>query len=64
MVGGMDLVGGELRLDNLSLPHIDLADVRRNVGLLTQNARLFHGTLRENLTMGAAHATDDAFLVR
>lgn len=60
MAGGMDLVGGELRLDNLSLPHIDLADVRRNVGLLTQNARLFHGTLRENLTMGAAHATDEA----
>ena len=60
MAGGMDLVGGELRLDNLSLPHIDVADVRRNVGLLTQNARLFHGTLRENLTMGAAHATDEA----
>ncbi len=60
MCGGMELVGGELRLDNLSLPHIDLADVRRNVGLLTQNARLFHGTLRENLTLGAAHATDEA----
>lgn len=60
MTGGMDLIGGELRLDNLSLPHIDLADVRRNVGLLTQNARLFHGTLRENLTLGAPHATDEA----
>lgn len=60
MIGGMDLVGGELRLDNLSLPHIDLADVRRNVGLMTQNARLFHGTLRENLMMGAAHASDEA----
>ena len=60
MIGGMDLAGGELRLDNLSLPHIDLADVRRNVGLMTQNARLFHGTLRENLTMGAAHASDEA----
>ncbi|MDO6410104.1 type I secretion system permease/ATPase [Pantoea phytobeneficialis] len=60
MIGGVELIGGELLLDNLSLPHIDLADVRRNVGLMTQNARLFHGTLRENLTMGAAHATDDA----
>ena len=60
MIGGIELIGGELLLDNLSLPHIDLADVRRNVGLMTQNARLFHGTLRENLTMGAAHATDDA----
>jgi len=60
MIGGMELVEGELTLDNLSLPHIDMADLRRNVGLLTQNARLFHGTLRENLILGAAHASDQA----
>ena len=47
MAGGMDLAGGELRLDNLSLPHLDVADVRRNVGFMTQNARLFYGTLRK-----------------
>ncbi|MEB6380103.1 type I secretion system permease/ATPase [Leclercia adecarboxylata] len=59
MVGGMDLVGGELRLDNLSLPHLDMADVRRNVGFMSQNARLFYGTLRENITLGMPRATDD-----
>ena len=59
MVGGMDLTGGELRLDNLSLPHLDMADVRRNVGFMTQNARLFYGTLRENITLGTPRATDD-----
>ncbi len=59
MVGSMDLVGGELRLDNLSLPHLDMADVRRNVGLMSQNARLFYGTLRENITLGMPRATDD-----
>lgn len=59
LAGGMDLISGELRLDNLSLPHIDVADLRRNIGLLTQNARLFHGTLRDNLTMGAPHARDE-----
>lgn len=36
-----------------------MADLRRNVGLLSQNARLFFGTLRENLTLGAPHASDD-----
>ncbi|MEG5701159.1 ABC transporter transmembrane domain-containing protein [Enterobacter hormaechei] len=56
--GGMDLAGGELRLDNLSLPHLDVADVRRNVGFMTQNARLFYGTLRENITLGMPRATD------
>jgi ATP-binding cassette subfamily C protein LapB len=59
LAGGIPLMEGELTLDNLSLGHIDMADVRRNVGLLTQNARLFHGTLRENLTLGAPNARDD-----
>ncbi|MFC3396788.1 type I secretion system permease/ATPase [Brenneria rubrifaciens] len=58
MAGGMALVEGELRLDNLNLAHIDMEDVRRNIGLITQNARLFFGTLRENLTLGAPRASD------
>lgn len=59
MMGNVELVSGELRLDDLSLPQIDLADIRRNVTLLTQEARLFHGTLRENLILGRPAATDD-----
>jgi len=59
LAGGVELAEGELLLDNLSLPHIDVADLRRNIGLLTQNARMFHGTLRDNLTMGAPHARDE-----
>jgi ABC-type bacteriocin/lantibiotic exporter with double-glycine peptidase domain len=55
----MDLAAGELRLDNFSLPHLDVADVRRNVGFMTQNARLFYGTLRENITLGMPRATDE-----
>ena len=59
MMGNVELVAGELRLDDLSLPQIDLADIRRNATLLTQEARLFHGTLRENLILGRPAATDD-----
>ena len=59
MMGNVELVSGELRLDDLSLPQIDLADIRRNATLLTQEARLFHGTLRENLILGRPAATDD-----
>jgi len=46
----------------VELAHIDPADVRRDVSLLSQNARLFHGTLRENLLLGASHATDEQIL--
>lgn len=49
---------GAVLLDGVSLAHIDPADVRRDIGLLAQDARLFHGTLRENLQLGAPHATD------
>lgn len=41
---------------------IDPADVRRDMGLLNQNAHLFFGTVRENLTLGAPLANDDDIL--
>ena len=62
MAGMIDLSSGSLTLDGVGLSHIDPADVRRDVGLLTQNSRLFHGTLRENLMMGAPHASDQDVL--
>ncbi|MFC4298943.1 type I secretion system permease/ATPase [Castellaniella hirudinis] len=49
---------GAILLDGVALGHIDPADVRRDVSLLTQHARLFHGTLRDNLRLGAPHAAD------
>ena len=59
MMGNVELTSGELRLDDLSLPQIDLADIRRNATLLTQEARLFHGTLRENVTRRPMASDDE-----
>ncbi len=56
--GMLQPVSGEVLLDGLALHQVDPADVRRDVGLLTQHSRLFHGTLRENLTLGAPAAAD------
>lgn len=50
---------GSILLDDVTLAHLDPADVRRDVALLTQEARLFHGSLRENLLLAAPTATDD-----
>lgn len=60
--GLLEPSSGELLLDNVALPHIDPADVRRDVGMLTQNARLFYGTLRDNITLGAPHASQEEIL--
>lgn len=56
--GMLQPLAGEVLLDGLALHQIDPADVRRDIGLLTQASRLFHGTLRENLTLGAPAASD------
>ena len=56
--GLMEPASGQLLLDGVALQHIDPADVRRDIALLTQNARLFHGSLRDNMVLGAPHATD------
>jgi len=58
LAGSMDLMQGEVSLDGIAMAHLDPADLRRDVGLLAQYARLFHGTLRENLTLGAGQASD------
>jgi len=60
--GMLQPVSGEILLDDLALHQIDPGDVRRDVALLTQNSRLFHGTLHENLTMGAPVASHEAIL--
>ncbi|HEV2516410.1 MAG TPA: type I secretion system permease/ATPase [Devosia sp.] len=60
--GLLEPVAGEVLLDNMALAQLDPADVRRDTGLLTQNARLFHGTLRDNLLMGAPEAGQDEIL--
>ena len=59
LAGMIEPLAGHVLLDDAPLAHIDPADVRRDVGLLSQEARLFHGTLRENLLLGAPTATDE-----
>lgn len=53
---------GTVILDKISMAHIDPADVRRDIGLMSQNSRLFHGSIRENLMLGAPMATDEDLL--
>ena len=60
--GAMDLSSGETTLDGIALAHLDPADLRRDVGLLSQQARLLHGTLRDNITLGAGQASDQEII--
>lgn len=50
---------GYVRVDDLDSRHIELSDLRRAIGYVPQDTVLFHGTVRENLTQGAPHASDE-----
>lgn len=60
--GMQDPVQGKINLDEVDLGLIDPTDVRRDMGLLNQNAHLFFGSVRENLTLGSPLATDQELL--
>jgi ATP-binding cassette subfamily C protein LapB len=51
---------GAVLLDGIDLRQIDPADVRRNLGCVSQYVTLFHGSLRENITFGMPYADDGA----
>jgi ATP-binding cassette subfamily C protein LapB len=58
----MDTNGGAVLLDGIDLRQLDPADVRRNMGCVSQDVLLFHGTLRENIAFGMPHADDTAIV--
>lgn len=51
---------GAVLLDGIDLRQLDPADVRRNLGSVSQDVTLFQGTLRENITFGLPYADDSA----
>ncbi|MET0350257.1 MAG: ATP-binding cassette domain-containing protein, partial [Rhizobacter sp.] len=53
MLGGLyQPTEGMVEANGIDLRQIDPADFRRRVGFVSQEPRLFNGTLRENVTMG------------
>ena len=46
---------GMVDVDGIDLRQIDPAEFRAHVGFVSQEPRLFHGTLRDNVLMGRAH---------
>jgi len=62
MLGLYQPTEGAVRIDGIDLRQLDPADVRRNVGYVGQEATLFYGTLRENISIGAPYADDSAIV--
>lgn len=53
-----ELNSGKITLDGIDIENLNLADLRRCIGLVSQDVFLFHGTVAENIAYGKFEATD------
>jgi ATP-binding cassette subfamily B protein len=54
-----DPTGGQVLLDGHELSDLELGDLRRAIGLVSQDVFLFHGTVRENIAYARPDASID-----
>ena len=53
---------GAVLVDRTDLRQMDPIDLRRNIGAILQDSFLFHGTVRDNIALGATNVDDEAIL--
>lgn len=53
---------GAVLIDGIDQRQLDPADVRRNIGYVSQDVTLFYGSLRDNIAFGLPYADDSAIV--
>jgi ATP-binding cassette, subfamily B, bacterial len=51
-----EIQSGTITLDGINIQDLHLADLRRSIGLVSQDVFLFHGSVRENIAYGSPDA--------
>jgi ATP-binding cassette subfamily B protein len=54
-----DVTGGRILLDGIDIRDLEMGDLRRAIGLVSQDVFLFHGTARENIAYGTFDASPE-----
>jgi len=49
---------GQILIDGIDIKQIDPADLRKNIGYVSQDVMLFRGTVKDNILYRASYATD------
>lgn len=62
LLGLYQPTGGAVTVDGVDVRQLDPADLRRNIGYVSQDTTLFYGTLRDNIAIGAPYADDAAVM--
>jgi ATP-binding cassette subfamily B protein len=53
---------GEILIDGQSIQDLNIRELRKKMGMVTQESFLFNGTIRENLQMGKPDASDEELM--
>lgn len=53
-----DVTHGAVTVDGHDVRELDVSDLRRAIGLVSQDVFIFHGTVRDNIAYGAPDASD------
>ena len=62
IIGLYQADSGSIAIDNIDINQIDPADLRRNIGYLSQDIELLRGTIRENIAYKDLHVNDEKLL--
>ncbi len=54
-----DVTAGRVLVDGIDVRELSLTDLRRSIGVVTEDTFLFSASVRENIAFGAPWATDD-----
>lgn len=57
-----EVQSGTITLDGIEIQQLNLRDLRRCIGLVSQDVFLFHGSVAENIAYGSFDASDDEII--
>ncbi|RCJ36532.1 ABC transporter [Nostoc minutum NIES-26] len=57
-----DISSGTITIDGIDIQKLNLRDLRRSIGLVSQDVFLFHGTVAENIAYGTFDANDEQII--
>ena len=55
-----DVKSGTIEVDGIDIKNLSLKNLRENIGFVSQEVYLFHGSIRENIAYGMPDATNEA----
>ncbi|MBD2677461.1 ABC transporter ATP-binding protein [Nostoc paludosum FACHB-159] len=57
-----EISAGRITIDGIDIQELNLDDLRRSIGLVSQDVFLFHGTVAENIAYGTFDARDEEII--